>query len=57
MIQGFCGNEEPHEQHEVWNGNSDLYPIEHLQHFTCRGVDEEGHAITEERTPIRDCEE
>lgn len=57
MIQGFCGNEEPHEQHEVWQQpDYDKYFVSHSM-FICRGVDEEGNVRTEERTPIRDCSE
>ena len=49
---GFCGNDTPHDEHFVQY-------MEDMPHwgFICRGVDEEGNAITEERTPINDCAE
>ena len=54
---GFCGNEEPHEEHEVWTAPD--YDVTFVPHsmYVCRGVDEEGNVITEERTPINDCAE
>jgi len=54
--KGFCGNEEPHEPHEVMDGWQG--PVGYVHGwYHCEGVDEEGRAITEERTPINDCAE
>jgi len=54
---GFCGNEEPHDEHQVFTApDYDVYFTPHSM-YICRGVDEEGTVRTEERTSIHDCEE
>lgn len=54
---GFCGNVEPHEQHEILDNFSTYEGDDWSYLYTCRGVDEEGRVNTEERTAIYDCVE